>query len=140
MLNDAADDLDGDGLDNLSEFEYYTNPELSDSDSDGLLDGEEVHTYFTNPKDFDSDDDGLHDGEEVSIYFTDPSDYDSDDDNLNDGAEVNTYNTDPLDPETHPLAADIRNQIIGGSVFGVLVIGSFTVYILIKKRIIKIKK
>ncbi len=209
-VDDAADDLDGDGLDNLGEFEHYTNPELNDSDSDGLLDGEEVHTYFTNPKDFDSDDDGLHDGEEVNIYSTDPSDYDSDDDNLNDGAEVNTYNTDPLDadsdddqmpdgwevensldplvddaegdfdedelsnqmeyeygtnpndpdsdgdtyydgeevrkgkdpldPESHPLAADIRNQIIGGSVFGVLVIGCFTIYILIKKRIIKFKK
>ena len=183
---------------------------LNGTDSDGLLDGEEVHTYFTNPKNSDSDDDGLIDGAEVNIYFTDPADYDSDGDKLSDGAEVNTYNTDPLnadsdgdlmpdgwevshslnplvddaegdpdedelsnleeyehgtnpndpdtdgdtyydgeevrkgrdplDPESHPLATDIRNQIIGGSVFGFVLIGGLTIYILIKKRIIKIKQ
>ena len=72
-------------------------------------------------------------------YGTNPNDPDSDGDTYYDGEEVRK-GKDPLDPESHPLAADIRNQIIGGSVFGVLVIGGFTIYILIKKRIIKFKK
>ncbi len=100
LVDDAEDDFDNDGLNNLGEFEYTTNPELNDSDSDGLLDGEEVYTYFTDPKDYDSDNDGLLDGEEVLIYLTDPKDYDSDNDKLNDGEEVNTYNTDPLDADS----------------------------------------
>jgi hypothetical protein len=39
---DGQDDPDGDGLTNLAEFEYGTDPNDSDTDDDGLLDGSEV--------------------------------------------------------------------------------------------------
>ena len=39
----------------------------SDSDNDGLSDGDEYHNYGTDPIDNDSDDDGLTDGLEVGI-------------------------------------------------------------------------
>lgn len=37
-----AGDPDGDGVDNLNEYNMGTNPNAADSDNDGLLDGEEV--------------------------------------------------------------------------------------------------
>ena len=39
----------------------------SDTDNDGLTDGEEHYNYETDPIDSDSDDDGLSDGLEVGI-------------------------------------------------------------------------
>jgi hypothetical protein len=93
-------DPDADGLDNQTEFNFGTNPNLSDTDSDGLSDGEEINTYSTDPLDADSDDDGLSDGEEVNTYNSDPFDTDSDNDGLTDGDEVNTYGTDPSDSDS----------------------------------------
>ena len=58
----------------------------TDSDDDGLADGEEI-ALGTDPFDPDSDDDGLNDGDEVDILGTDPLDPDTDDDGLNDGDE-----------------------------------------------------
>ncbi|MBI5254758.1 hypothetical protein HY932_03210 [Candidatus Falkowbacteria bacterium] len=69
-------------------------PEASivDSDSDGLIDSEEL-TYGTNPQKADTDDDGLTDKEEVKIYQTDPLNPDTDGDSFIDGVEVkNGYN------------------------------------------------
>ena len=93
-------DPDADGFDNQQEFLLGTNPTLSDSDSDGLSDSEEVNTYSTDPLDPDSDDDGLSDGNEVNTYSTDPNDTDSDDDGLSDAEEVSTYGTDPNDSDS----------------------------------------
>lgn len=93
-------DPDADGLDNQTEFNLGTNPNLSDTDSDGLSDGEESNTYSTDPLDADSDDDGLSDGEEINTYNSDPFDTDSDNDGLTDGDEVNTYGTDPSDSDS----------------------------------------
>ena len=71
---DACDsDIDGDGLDNVTELSLETNPENPDSDGDGLMDGEEVNTYDTDPNDSDSDSDGLSDGDEVITHGTDPN-------------------------------------------------------------------
>ena len=86
---------DDDGLDNQSEFNLGTNPNLSDTDSDGLSDGFEVNTLNTDPLDADSDADGLIDGQEVNIYGTSPSNSDSDGDGLSDNDEINTHNTNP---------------------------------------------
>lgn len=97
---DSSADPDLDGLDNQTEFNLGTNPTLSDSDSDGLSDSEEVNTYSTDPLDADSDDDGLNDGDEVNTYSSDPFDTDSDDDGLTDGNEVNTHGTDPSDSDS----------------------------------------
>ncbi len=85
LVDDAADDPDGDGRSNLQEFGDGTNPVHPDSDDDGLYDGDEV-IQGTDPLDFDSDDDGLSDGVEVSSG-TDPLDDDSDDDGILDGLE-----------------------------------------------------
>lgn len=65
-VNDAASDLDGDGLTNLQEFTLRTYPNDTDSDDDGLSDGDEVNTYGTLPLDSDSDDGTISDGDEVT--------------------------------------------------------------------------
>ena len=89
--NDPSDaDLDGDadGLSNLQEFQNGTNPTLSDTDSDGLSDGDEVLVQGTNPTLADTDGDGLTDGDEMNVYGTLPDNPDSDGDQFGDGVEV----------------------------------------------------
>jgi Bacterial TSP3 repeat len=58
-------DLDADGLSNLAEYSQQTNPNSSDSDFDGINDGDEVNVYGTNPLNSDSDGDKLPDYWEV---------------------------------------------------------------------------
>src|SRR5918995_4936479 len=58
-------DADGDGMSNLAECNFGTNPESKDSDNDSLLDPDEVHRHHTNPNKADSDDDGLSDRYEL---------------------------------------------------------------------------
>ena len=60
-------DSDGDGLSDIDEVTYGSDPNNPDSDGDGLLDGEEVHTYKTNPMKADTDDGGVNDGIEVRL-------------------------------------------------------------------------
>jgi hypothetical protein len=99
-LNDAAEDLDGDGLTNIQEFAANTHPGLSDTDGDGVADGAEVSLYNTNPVLADTDDDGLTDGQEINTIGTNPLLADTDGDGLTDGDEVNLYGTDPLRVDT----------------------------------------
>jgi len=102
-------DTDGDGLGDsvetdtgifVSADDTGTDPNLPDSDADGIDDGDEIALFDTNPTVADTDLDGLIDGDEVDIHFTDPLVADSDEDGLLDGAEVNTHITDPLDADT----------------------------------------
>ncbi len=60
-----GDDADGDGLTDEEEASLGTNPNLPDSDSDGLFDRDEVRVYNTNPLVSDTDGDGVKDGSEV---------------------------------------------------------------------------
>lgn len=69
---------------------------VSDTDGDGLDDGEEV-TLGTDLNDSDSDNDGLSDGAEVNTYGTDPLLADTDGDLVSDGIEI-SVGTDPLNP------------------------------------------
>lgn len=111
--NDAADaneDADTDGLSNSDEFNYGTDPNTPDSDTDGLSDGAEVNDYGTDPLDSDSDKDSLDDGEEVNTHDTDPNDADSDDDGFTDGQEINIYFTDPNDADSAPEAITSLNE------------------------------
>ncbi|MBE0365560.1 hypothetical protein PULV_b0160 [Pseudoalteromonas ulvae UL12] len=97
-INDASDanlDTDNDGLSNFNEFLATTNPQVSDTDQDGLNDGDEVNTYQTNPTESDSDKDGLSDGDEILTHQTNPLLADSDNDGLNDYIEINTHQSNP---------------------------------------------
>lgn len=58
-------DDDRDGLTNAEEAKLGTNPEVADTDGDGLSDYEEVKIYQTDPLKTDTDGDGYKDGEEV---------------------------------------------------------------------------
>ncbi|KKK66338.1 hypothetical protein LCGC14_2965120, partial [marine sediment metagenome] len=68
---DASLDGDNDGLTNLEEYEINVDPTDSDTDDDGLSDGDEVNNYQTDPRDSDTDGDGFRDGQE-SQMGTDP--------------------------------------------------------------------
>lgn len=88
-------DADRDELVDEDELQvYFTDPENSDTDADGLLDGEEVALHL-NPRLPDTDGDGLVDSLEIEIG-TDPLVVDSDGDTLPDGIEVNELETNPL--------------------------------------------
>jgi len=66
--------------------------EITDSDGDGLMDGEEKR-LGTDPNNPDTDGDGLTDRQEVRVYRADPLNADTDSDGYNDGEEVNNgYN------------------------------------------------
>jgi hypothetical protein len=94
------DDPDQDGLLNLEEATLGTDPNNPDSDTDGLLDGEEVQTYQTDPNNADSDQDGLSDGLEINLYITNPNNEDTDGDTLADGNEISEYGSDPNNADT----------------------------------------
>jgi len=89
-----------DGLSLEEERRYGTDPNSSDTDGDGLSDGEEVHTYQTDPTKADSDGDGLTDKEEIFTYKTNPLSKDADGDGLPDGDEIMKYGTNPLKADT----------------------------------------
>ena len=109
---DKYQDLDGDGLVNLGEFNLGSNPRLYDTDGDGLPDGQEA-IFGTDPQDVDTDNDGLIDGREAwdknldgmadggffpnwypgadmdnDGYVDGPTDWDTDGDGMPDGWEV----------------------------------------------------
>lgn len=97
ILFGQAVDSDKDGLDDVREKEIGTNPQNTDSDGDGLSDGDEVVVHKTNPLKADTDDDGLSDGDETLIWRTNPLNPDTDGDGYPDGTEVrNGYS--PLGP------------------------------------------
>jgi nitrous oxidase accessory protein NosD len=111
--DDAADDRDGDGTNNLDEFQN------SDTDNDGLTNNDEItRKPPLDPLDPDTDDDGLTDGEEVNRTVPDPNDPtvqipaptnpkkpDTDGDGMPDGYEVFISTIDPTQP-LDPLVRD----------------------------------
>lgn len=97
---DVLEDYDDDKLSNLEEYLYGANPNLQDSDSDGLSDFKEVYTYHTNPLKVDTDEDTLSDYDEIILYGTNASNPDSDVDGLTDWEELFVYKTNPLSPDT----------------------------------------
>ena len=66
-------DSDIDGLTGIEEILLGSDPDVDDTDGDGLTDGEEVNTHLTDPLDADTDDDGINDGSEIDLG-TDPDD------------------------------------------------------------------
>ncbi|MCG2824965.1 MAG: hypothetical protein L6265_00055 [Thermoplasmatales archaeon] len=112
--SDKSEDPDRDGLTNIEEYYYSTNPNNPDTDFDGMPDGWEAYYSLnpsnatdryndpdkdgltnleeymnnTSPVSNDSDNDGLSDWDEIYIYNTDPSSWDSDNDGMPDGWEI----------------------------------------------------
>ena len=73
ICDEIDDDIDGDGIDNNWEHENGLNPydpqdSLSDLDQDGLSNIEE-YIYSTNPNNIDTDGDGLNDFDEINSGF-----------------------------------------------------------------------
>lgn len=102
----ATSDDDADTLTALIEYEYLTNPTLSDTDGDGLSDDDEVLIYNTDPVlDADKDGDGLTDAEEINTYSTDASNVDTDGDFMHDKWEID-HSLNPLDSADGILDSD----------------------------------
>jgi hypothetical protein len=118
-------DMDGDGLLRQEELKIGTNPEIADTDYDGIPDGDEYEYWMKRYKetgnedyrpdgdidgdgiinilDDDSDNDGVKDGIELD-HDSDPTKTDTDGDGLSDFEEINLGNdgfiTDPNNQDT----------------------------------------
>lgn len=108
-LNDFDPDCDDDGLGDMDEISMAgglyrsagpiagcgcPSPKVADSDSDGIIDGDEVGVYYTDICNPDTDGDGVSDGDEVDTWgcadprnHADPIYMDTDGDGLNDDKE-----------------------------------------------------
>ena len=120
-------DYDSDGLSNLEEYIYGTDPCSTDSDNDEMPDAWELNNGLNpldpndaaldfdndgltnlveyqnelDPRNADCDGDGLLDGEELNFYNTDPLNVDSDGDGYTDLGELNN-GFDPIDSDSYP--------------------------------------
>ena len=83
-------DNDGDGILNDEEKSLGTNPNLADTDSDGLSDYYEINESKTKPTVADTDGDGIRDGDELDLGL-DPLKSDSKGDGIKDGDRELTY-------------------------------------------------
>ncbi|CAN5399933.1 hypothetical protein BH23VER1_BH23VER1_12900 [soil metagenome] len=114
--DDADIDIEPDGLTNLEEFLAGTDPNVADSDGDGLTDGDEIHIHGTDPTNPDTDGDGLTDFAELTIHGTDPLLADTDGDGRTDWEELNVPPlTDPLDPDSDGDSFSDGAELLGGS-------------------------
>ena len=95
----GSGDPDGEGLDNVGEFNAKSDPNKPDTDLDNLNDREEVDAG-SNPNNPDTDGDGLGDAAEVKIHGTNPAAADTDGDRLSDPAEIDPFKTNPLKADT----------------------------------------
>ena len=114
-IDDSQGDalFDNDGLVNIDEFRAGTNPNVADTDMDGIGDREEVdgtgnlfNGLPTIPTLSDSDGDLISDGDEVGSengFVTNPNARDTDGDMEDDNLEL-FQNTDPLDRESNAAA------------------------------------
>jgi hypothetical protein len=90
-VRDDAEDLDGDGLSNIEEYENGTDPSMNDTDTDNISDARELDIN-TSPRDSDTDGDNLTDGTELRIG-TDPLSPDTNGNGIEDSEETYTTKT-----------------------------------------------
>lgn len=110
----ASSDTDGDGLGDGEEvLDYGTDPTTADTDSDGARDAIEIN-QGTNATVSDTDSDGLSDGRE-SDGGSNPLKADTDGDGLSDGQEVFRYGTDPDNKDTDGDGLDDSREVEIGS-------------------------
>ena len=102
LADDMNDDPDIDNLINIMEYKSGTDPRNQDTDTDGLIDGEEVNNFLTNPLLFDTDTDGLDDGTEINVFGTSALLMDTDNDGFDDGEEI-LEQSNPLESDLIPL-------------------------------------
>lgn len=99
--SDASFDPDGDGLDNLFEFQHGTSPNSPDTDADGMPDSWEVangtRSFIADAFD-DPDEDGLSNIDEYRAG-TNPHCADTDSDGCPDGVEFWNARSNPLVPD-----------------------------------------
>jgi len=62
-------DPDSDGLSNLEEYNFATDPLLRDTDRDNISDGDELFVYYSDPTKNDTDGDTFVDGVELAGCF-----------------------------------------------------------------------
>lgn len=62
-------DPDNDGLINIDEYNFQTDPLNPDTELDGVADGDEAHIYYTDPTKKDSDNDTFEDGDEITNCY-----------------------------------------------------------------------
>ena len=108
-IPDIEEDPDNDGLTNIQEQAHGTDPLVSDTDEDSLLDGLEVIDLGTDPLSKDTDDDNLDDDSELRLG-TDPLDPDTDDDGILDGDEI--YISNQADEELGVTASITGKQAV----------------------------
>jgi pimeloyl-ACP methyl ester carboxylesterase len=106
-ITDSKEDFDGDGLTNLQEQTYGTDPRQEDTDGDRLSDGQEINIYHTNPLAADTDQDGLSDGTEVQ-YGLLPLKPDTNGDGTLDGQEQLTQKVSWQTASNCQVAVDIK--------------------------------
>lgn len=102
-------DTDGDGLSDVDEAIFGTDPLDPDTDGDGAFDGTEVDfadgSGCPDPLVFDSDGDSISDGDEI-VAMTDPCSSDTDGDGVPDNVDP-----DPLDPGIEGfIATELRGS------------------------------
>ena len=117
-LDPTNSDTDYDGLSDGDEISEGTNPNHVDSDLDGLNDGEEFYVYGTDPMERDTDGDGLLDPEEIFGTYgivTDPTKEDTDGDGIPDGEEIFGFGFVPIEPSRHALTYE---EFISGAYGG----------------------
>jgi hypothetical protein len=118
-------DTDNDCLPDVLETAMGLNPQLPDSDDDGIPDGEEDSDgdglincpeviQGTDPSKSDSDGDDLDDSDELFIHGTDPTMADTDLDSIPDGQEL-ILGTDPVDDDTDNDTWNDESEVTAGS-------------------------
>ncbi len=103
-------DSDGDGLSDGDEEYFGTDPNDPDTDDDGLNDGDEI-AIGTDPLSSDTDGDGISDGDEVNLEGTDPTKFDSDGDGFSDSAEL-LLGTDPTGQFDKPSSLPVGTLLV----------------------------